>query len=90
MTALLTPLAHAFQITDVQATSFAFVYGLAYAAIAPFTGVLTAPFPRHRVALAGIAVHRRLRRLGLRRLFDGPAGRPGIDRGRCGAVHADR
>ncbi|WP_186079849.1 MFS transporter [Burkholderia gladioli] len=56
VTALLVPLGHAFQLTEGQATSFAFVYGLAYAGIAPFTGVLTTPFPRHRVALGGIVV----------------------------------
>ncbi|MFT4508610.1 MFS transporter [Caballeronia sp. 15711] len=55
-TALLMPLRHEFHLTDAQATSFAFVYGLAYAAVAPFIGVLTAPFPRHRVALGGIAI----------------------------------
>jgi predicted MFS family arabinose efflux permease len=56
MTALLIPLGHEFHLTAAQATSFAFVYGLTYAAVAPFTGVLTAPFPRHRVALCGIGV----------------------------------
>src|ERR1700742_787652 len=56
MTALLTPLGHEFHLTNAQATSFAFVYGLTYAGIAPFTGVLTAPFSRHRVALSGIAI----------------------------------
>ncbi len=56
VTALLIPLGHDFQLTESQATSSAFVYALAYAGIAPFTGVLTTPFPRHRVALSGIVV----------------------------------
>jgi DHA1 family inner membrane transport protein len=55
-TALLIPLRHEFHLTDAQATSMAFVYGLTYAVVAPFIGVLTAPFSRHRVALGGIAI----------------------------------
>jgi DHA1 family inner membrane transport protein len=56
MTALLIPLGAEFHLTNAQATSFAFVYGLTYAAVAPFIGVLTAPFSRHRVALSGICI----------------------------------
>jgi MFS transporter, DHA1 family, inner membrane transport protein len=56
MTALLIPLGHEFHLTNAQTTSFAFIYGLTYAGVAPFIGVLTAPFARHRVALGGIGI----------------------------------
>jgi predicted MFS family arabinose efflux permease len=56
ITALLIPLGHQFHLTNAQATSFAFVYGLTYASVAPFIGVLTAPFARHRIALGGLAI----------------------------------